>query len=346
MAEKVADTVKAHARRASSGGLMNSLTRFALTAAAMTMGQHMPQFGRRISDPAVECTQTFDIEWVSDTGAGRNLSSLKNLPQQVQQFVGRSDNPVEFSTGGGCRDGKKSVGILGGLADGDELFLLKNCPSALSTGIQVNKHGKPFVWLPNELPFYIKPNMLSKCVIKVPAEARISADRIEENVPIFKESIAVTHALVGTVQGGELKVEGEDELATATSAEQATSSSSASTAAGNTHPLEAELAEEEVVVEVLPEEAAVEEDVSATERLKLEAKSLEHQVSHFPKNPFCSICSIARMTSARVDHTGKKDKTDNLPIPESFGKMLRRTTSLLPRKKKMREKVQLESAQH
>ena len=86
--------------------------------------------------------------------------------------------------------------------------------------------------------------------------------------------------------------------------------------------MEAELAEEEVVVEVLPEEAAVEEDVSATERLKLEAKSLEHQVSHFPKNPFCSICSIARMTSARVDHTGKKDKTDNLPIPESFGKML------------------------
>ncbi len=47
------------------------------------------------------------------------------------------------------------------------------------------------------MPFYIKPEKLSECVIQVPLEARICADRVEENVPIFKETIAVTHAMVG-----------------------------------------------------------------------------------------------------------------------------------------------------
>jgi len=160
------------------------------------------------------------------------------------------------------------------MADGDELFLLKNCPTALSTGIQVNKHRKPFVWLPDEMPFYIRPEMVSRCVINIPDKARIKADRVEENVPIFKESIAITRAMPAAVQGGEARVEDEDELAKALGAEEVVSSSSASSAAEMTLPSPEAIPEGSGPAEPIEEEPPEEEvqGPSLTERLKEEAK--------------------------------------------------------------------------
>ena len=167
LTERVKEVMRSHARHS-----FGAITRLALTTAAMTISNSIPQFGRPLTQalPATTLPQTscFDFEWVGDTGAGRNLSSLKHLPPEAQEFVGKSASPVSFITGGGTKDGVKSVGIASGLATGDELFLLKDCPNALSTGIQVQQHRKPFIWLPDQLPFFIKPDMVSSCVIEVP----------------------------------------------------------------------------------------------------------------------------------------------------------------------------------
>ena len=42
--------------------------------------------------------------------------------------------------------------------------------------------------------------------------------------------------------------------------------------------------------------------------LKKEAESLEHMLTHFPKNPFCRICNVAKNTSRNVARkTDSKD---------------------------------------
>ena len=41
-------------------------------------------------------------------------------------------------------------------------------------------------------------------------------------------------------------------------------------------------------------------DPTHASALKEHAKSPEHLRSHFPKNPFCKVCSISKTTSARV----------------------------------------------
>ena len=43
-----------------------------------------------------------------------------------------------------------------------------------------------------------------------------------------------------------------------------------------------------------------EEARSREERLRAEALSEKHLRTHFPKNPYCKICSVAKTTSARV----------------------------------------------
>ena len=68
--------------------------------------------------------------------------------------------------------------------------------------------------------------------------------------------------------------------------------------------------DDEVRLVDLPEVAPVRE-----EQLRYEAGSFEHQLTHFPKNPFCPICNIAKNTSMRVARKpdGKADDKIDLP---------------------------------
>ena len=60
------------------------------------------------------------------------------------------------------------------------------------------------------------------------------------------------------------------------------------------------------------EEARCKED-----RLRAEALSEKHLRTHFPKNPYCKICSVAKTTSARV--AKKPDtKADLLMLPPNL----------------------------
>ena len=70
-------------------------------------------------------------------------------------------------------------------------YVLDDCPHALSLGIQVEEHGRPFIWFPGQLPYLVKADRASEIVHHVPESAKLYADRVEQYVPIITENIAV-----------------------------------------------------------------------------------------------------------------------------------------------------------
>ena len=56
-------------------------------------------------------------------------------------------------------------------------------------------------------------------------------------------------------------------------------------------------------------------DLTHASALKEQAKSPEHIRSHFPKNPFCKVCSISKTTSARAVHKKDARSDDKVNIP-------------------------------
>ena len=95
-------------------------------------------------------------EFLLDTGAGRNLISNKGLPDDLRPFVDDAPEKVNFATGGGKRASSKAIKLRGSLSGTNVFYTLKDCPAALSVGLQVNGHQRPFIWLPNQLPFLVK----------------------------------------------------------------------------------------------------------------------------------------------------------------------------------------------
>ena len=68
---------------------------------------------------------------------------------------------------------------------------MKDCPLVRSLGKSVQDDGKPFVWIPGELPFF----GMSKDSVQVVADKNqvIHANRVEDGVPMFSEAVSVSH---------------------------------------------------------------------------------------------------------------------------------------------------------
>ena len=73
--------------------------------------------------------------------------------------------------------------------------MLKDSPAAMSTGQVVNQQRRPHVWLPGSLPFYVTDP--SRLKVICPLRYRLYADRIEENVPIFRETVRLGDHVTG-----------------------------------------------------------------------------------------------------------------------------------------------------
>ena len=56
---------------------------------------------------------------------------------------------------------------------------------------------------------------------------------------------------------------------------------------------------------------------SKEEALRAEAVSAEHLRTHFPKNPFCKVCTLAKTTSMRVSHKPDGKRDDMVDAPEA-----------------------------
>ena len=273
-------------------------------------------------------------EFLLDTGAGRNLISNKGLPEDLKPFVDDAPEKVNFATGGGKRVSSKAIKLRGSLSGTNLFYTLKDCPAALSVGLQVNEHQRPFVWLPDQLPFLVKADRVQDMTFHCPESAKIYADRVVENVPILSESVS-----------------GVDMNSHIPLAPASSSSSSGPSSSSTPGPPDLPRGEEPLrlkdpavpcfgvggdeldkIVEPTKEkgdEALDSEDEeqnpwSPTLRVRLqgEAKSLQHQLTHFPKNRYCEICRRAKMAQRVHRKRGMLVDPEETP-PLHFGHKLR-----------------------
>ena len=131
------------------------------------------------------------ISWLWDTAAGRHLVGRQHLTPDMKACITESTSPVAFSTGGGSQSGQESLSFTGSkLLQGDEVYVLNNCPPAQSIGKTVIDKGYLFVWDPREsVPYLVAPGDRKRCNIRVPRTARICASRVVEYVPQYDEEV-------------------------------------------------------------------------------------------------------------------------------------------------------------
>ena len=115
----------------------------------------------------------FTQDFLLDTGAGRNLISFKGMPDILKEHVTEAPEKVRFATGGGPRPGLKAINLQGSSSGNSTFYALIDCPAARSVGIQVNEHRRPFVWMPDQLPFMVKTDRVGEMVMHVPESAKI-----------------------------------------------------------------------------------------------------------------------------------------------------------------------------
>jgi hypothetical protein len=76
--------------------------------------------------------------------------------------------------------------------------MLDSCPLVTCLGSFVNDRSMAYIWLPQELPYYVTD--VSKLIITCPEDCKIRADRLDHNVPIFKETVTFTKGLPAAMQ--------------------------------------------------------------------------------------------------------------------------------------------------
>ena len=134
------------------------------------------------------------FEFAADTGAGRHLISRESLINQGASGIDFDNNirvageSLKFHTGGGTRNSSNAIGLRDDIFGSSNHFILEGCPFVRSVGVDVQENGFGFVWLPGQLPFYVKDPL--KCKIECPEENKIFASKASENVP-FSDRISV-----------------------------------------------------------------------------------------------------------------------------------------------------------
>jgi len=130
------------------------------------------------------------LEWIADSGAGHDLASNRafieqGVPGTVVQSCTQSISPIKFETGNGSYTADACVSLNGSTFGHANFSVMKDCPIVRSLG-KIVSTGKPFVWLPDQLPFFcqdVEGIQLTYVSTKVH-----SASRVEDNVPIFSET--------------------------------------------------------------------------------------------------------------------------------------------------------------
>ena len=269
------------------------------------------------------------IPWLWDTAAGRHIIGRQALSSEMKSCLRKSVSPVAFATGGGSQPGQESLGFEGSkILDGEEVYVLKECPPAQSIGKTVVDKGYLFVWDPSEsVPYLVAPQDIKRCRLRVPRNARICASRVVEYVPQYDEEIKPVEFSQGSRMvptptaipaeseeiPRDLRIVDEDAAPSIADAEgpdlrdveeagepvESKEGGAASSAPKDgSHPLD------DVPLADLADGEPPKDDV-----LRKEAESPEHMLTHFPKNPFCKICNVAKNTSRRVAH--KPDSKDD-----------------------------------
>ena len=289
-------------------------------------------------------------EFLLDTGAGRNLISFKGMPEAFRQYVSEAPEKIQFATGGGMRPSAKALTLDGSLSGNNTFYALKDCPHALSVGIQVEQHRRPFIWVPGQLPYLVKADRARDLILHCPESAKIYASRVDENVPILSEQVTVAShvgttampASSGGASGSKDPVSSEAPVPVPDPVEASRTPAHPSDLPRSSKPLE--LVEEllphfgDEVDEVFRSEELVREvgddpidsddeetnlwTPSLRERLQQEAKSAKHALTHFPKNRYCEICRRSKMLAKFHRKRGLEVDPEEVP-PLHYGHKIR-----------------------
>ncbi len=102
------------------------------------------------------------FEFAADTGAGRHLISRDSLLSQgasafdFDSNIRTAGEPLKFHTGGGTMNSSNSILLRDDVFGNSNHFILDGCPFVRSVGVDVQRNGFGFVWLPGQLPFYVR----------------------------------------------------------------------------------------------------------------------------------------------------------------------------------------------
>ena len=130
------------------------------------VGSHSQSFRPTVKGCAsktsdVSGLKPFHLEYIADSGAGRDIGSHKAFQAQgvplsvLQHWTATSSHPISFEIGGGVKECKKSIGLESGiLGSSREVYCLDDSPLAMSLGINVIEKGRPFVWQGGESVSY------------------------------------------------------------------------------------------------------------------------------------------------------------------------------------------------
>ena len=168
-------------------------------APAKVAGSVAPLVSAPLSHPSTDVPQVNalpiqldrKVPWLWDTAAGRHIIGRQALSSDMKSCLRKSVSPVAFATGGGSQPGQESLGFTGSkILEGEEVYVLKECPPAQSIGKTVVDKGYLFVWDPSEsVPYLVAPQDIKRCRLRVPRNARICASRVVEYVPQYDETI-------------------------------------------------------------------------------------------------------------------------------------------------------------
>ena len=152
----------------------------------------------------------------------------------------------------------------------------KDRPCAVTMGETVLKRRRPFIWIPDSKPFHVTNAKALR--ISCPLRYRDYADRVEANVPIWKERITLTHPT-----GAEAA---PNFLSAAPSAPEVPSSVAEDEHAEN---LDENITVPHISCEWSPEDLEGDETVPTRSisklALVLAAESEQHRLAHYPHNP-------------------------------------------------------------
>ena len=244
------------------------------------------------------------LEFAAGTGAGRHLVSPQSLerqgvsPEMFSQFQLPSHESLRFSTGGGKRDSSDAIGLRDreGIFQEANHFALDSCPFVRSVGLDVSD-GMGFLWLPNQLPCYIKA--CNQFQFQTDESNLIRASRVDQYVPYFSRSFDFIPGVPGEVE----PVEAEPEVRCP---EGAIPHSVADDIRG--------VAPGEALPKVPESEKFVRERELAL--------STKHCMTHFPKSALCDVCNRARLYSKRIRSHRRAVEESDLPVPEAFGQQI------------------------
>ena len=135
-------------------------------------------------------TDSFSLEWIADSGAGRDLGSTRafleqGIPRDLVESCTQSAKPIKFETGNGTLVSDSCVEMPGSTFGSASFQVMDDCPLARSLGRIVEEERRPFVWLPGSHPYFglnvdavqvrllMLPPLLAQRVLKMEYHATI-----------------------------------------------------------------------------------------------------------------------------------------------------------------------------